>query len=75
MAVVRLSMMMTVPLPLLWTMFSSGATPAWKNVPSPMVHTAGSGSPERPMPCSTPTLAPMAPMVCWALKGGRVPRL
>ena len=37
--------------------------------------TAGSGKPDFPIPCNTPMLAPIDPIVCWALKGGRVPRL
>ena len=29
----------------------------------------------RDIPCKTPMLAPMAPMVRWARKGGRVPKI
>ena len=75
MAVTLLSIRITTPRLPLCTMFTSGAMPEWKKVESPMVHTRCSGSPARDMPWSTPMLAPMAPMVCWASKGGRVPRL
>ncbi len=75
MAVTLLSIRMTTPREPLCTMFTRGAMPEWKKVESPIVHTRCSGILARLMPCSTPMLAPMAPMVCWASKGGSVPRL
>ena len=74
MAVVLLSRMQTVPVPLLYTVAMSDESPEWANVESPITATMGLCS--RPAsasskPCDIEIDAPMSRQVSMAESGGR----